>query len=350
MSASMSSPVVLIPAYEPDARLVQLVGDLVGDHRANQVVVVDDGSGPHYASLFRAAAALGATVLIHPENHGKGAALKAGLAHVRETWPGRDVVCADSDGQHLVDDILRVADRLAGRDSHEPGPIVLGARSFTGDVPLRSRVGNEATRLFVRIGSGLRLRDTQTGLRGYPASLIGWLLSVPGDRFEYEMAVLLRAHAESRPIVEVPTSTVYLDGNASTHFRPIVDSARVYAPLLRFFGSSLLAGILDVVGLLAVMALTGDLLVSVVAARLVSATVNFCVNRRLVFGSSGPIGRAAARYATLVVSLAAANFVLMWTLTAGGLALGAGQARHRGHALRDQLRSAEPTGLPARRG
>lgn len=324
--------IVLIPAYEPDQSLVTLVAELRGAvaHRGHHptltapppdVVVVDDGSGPAYSSTFAQAAASGATVLTHRVSRGKGAALRTGLAHIRDTYPGQDVVCADSDGQHLVADIRQVADRVATRRPGEQGAIVLGSRSFGGAVPTRSRFGNEATRWFVRIASGLRVRDTQSGLRGYSAELIDWLLGVPGDRFEYEMTVLLRAHAERRPIVEVPIATVYLDGNAGTHFRPLVDSARVYAPLLRFVASSALAGVLDVVGLLILMAWTGNLLASVVGARLLSSTVNFLVNRRAVFDSQAPLGRSAARYAALAITLVAANYALLWSLLVLGLPL-----------------------------
>ena len=315
--------IVLIPAYEPDERLPALVQDLTATARPLTVVVVDDGSGPRFGPVFAIVRRLGATVLTHPANRGKGAVLRTGLAHIRTTHPGQDVVCADSDGQHLVADILAVADRLVltGAESERQRPIVLGTRQFVGRVPARSRIGNEATRWFVRLSAGLRLRDTQTGLRGYPAELLTWLLDVPGDRFEYEMAVLLRSHAEGRPIVEVPIETVYHEGNAGSHFRPVADSARVYAPVLRFAGSSLLAAVLDVVGLMILMALTGDLLASVVGARVLSATVNFTVNRRLVFASSAPVVRSAARYLGLAAALLAANYALMWLLTSAGLAL-----------------------------
>jgi putative flippase GtrA len=162
---------------------------------------------------------------------------------------------------------------------------------------------------------------TPRPLRGYPADLIDWLIAVPCDRFEYEMTVLLRAHAAHRPIVEVPIATVYLDGNRGTHFRPLADSARVYAPLLRFVGSSMLAAVIDVVGVLLLMWLTGSLLLSVVGARLASASVNFTVNRRLVFGSDSPVGRAATPYPALATALVAANYALMWSLTGVGLGL-----------------------------
>ncbi|MGV1006122.1 MAG: GtrA family protein, partial [Candidatus Nanopelagicales bacterium] len=201
--------------------------------------------------------------------------------------------------------------------------MVLGARQFAGAVPFRSRLGNEATAWAVRFTSGLRLADTQTGLRGYPAALLPWLLSVPGDRYEYELSALLAAQAQGIRIVELPIETVYHDGNAGSHFRPLADSARVYAPLLRFAASSLAAAVIDFVGLLALMAATGNLLMAVVGARVISATVNFAVNRRLVFRQprSASLTSAASRYAALAIGLLICNFLLMWTLTSLGLAL-----------------------------
>ena len=101
--------IVLIPAYEPDDRLPELVADLTATARQVSVVVVDDGSGPRFGPVFASVRRLGATVLAHPANRGKGAALRTGLAHIRMTHPGQDVVCADRDGQHLVADILAAA-------------------------------------------------------------------------------------------------------------------------------------------------------------------------------------------------------------------------------------------------
>ena len=83
--------IVLIPSYEPDIRLVRLVESL-RMVRGLRVLVVDDGSGPAYAALFAAVAALGATVLVHEVNRGKGAALKTGFSHALATWPGESLV------------------------------------------------------------------------------------------------------------------------------------------------------------------------------------------------------------------------------------------------------------------
>lgn len=309
--------IVLVPAYEPDHRLVVLVRLLRASAPHLTVVVVDDGSGRAYERPFDEVAAQGCTVLRHAANLGKGAALRTGFAHVLRHHPGADVVCADCDGQHTLVDVLRVAEKVASTRA-----TVLGVRGFTGVVPLRSRVGNAVTSRLFALATGHRLQDTQTGLRGYPADRLPWLLRVPGERFEYELAVLLRTVRDRSPVVEVPISTVYLEENASSHFRPVLDSVRVYVPLLLFAASSLLAFAVDTAALLAVHALTGSLLVSVVTARGVSSVANFITNRSVVFARSALPWRAAAvRYFALVLALLGANYLLLAALTGTGLAL-----------------------------
>ena len=137
--------IALIPAFEPDGRLVELIRRL-----GRPAVVVDDGSGPAYAPIFDQVRALGAQVLTHTRNRGKGCALKTGFAFVRRHFPGVGVVCADSDGQHRPEDINAVAERVESSGA----PMVLGARRFTGDVPARSRFGNALTRKVFRLATG----------------------------------------------------------------------------------------------------------------------------------------------------------------------------------------------------
>lgn len=301
--------IVLIPAYEPDMKLIRLLDVIVETGGDIKVLLVNDGSGPEYDGLFDQAAALGCTVIGHTVNRGKGFALKRGFGYVERFFPGHDVVCADCDGQHSVVDVLRVASSIAAnRDA-----MVLGSRKFTGRVPLASRFGNAVTRVVFARCTGQRLYDTQTGLRGYPASMLRWLQSVHGERFEYELSVLLQAAEAGVTIQELPVETIYIEGNASSHFRPLVDSARVYAPLVRFSLSSLGAFAIDVAVLLAATALTGNLLVSVVAARVVSSTFNFVANRRLVFAHQHGRSSAAcaSRYFALVAAILLVNYGMM---------------------------------------
>lgn len=224
----MDGPIVLLPVFRPSGRLPELVLALRDAAPAAQVVVVDDGSGPSAASVLETAADAGAAVVRHPANRGKGRAVKTGLDHIADAYAGRDMITADADGQHSVADILRVADHTA-----LSGRITLGVRSFDTDVPLRSRVGNTLTRMLFRTATGHDVRDTQTGLRGHPAALLPWLRDVPGERFEYEMNVLLDAARDGHPVDQVETATTYLAGNASSHFGSLSDSVRIYRPLLR---------------------------------------------------------------------------------------------------------------------
>ena len=226
-------------------------------------------------------------------------------------------MCADADGQHTPADIAAVARRV-----HETGRMTLGVRAFTGSVPLRSRLGNSVTALLFRGATGWRLRDTQTGLRGYPAGELEWLLEVPGDRYEYELSTLLRSHELGMAVEEIEIATVYEPGNASSHFRPLRDSARIYAPLLRFTGASLASFVIDWIGVVVLHLLTGSLLTSVVGARLISGAANFFMNRRVFRAAPGTVGRTAVRYVALALALVAASYLALAALTGVGVPLG----------------------------
>lgn len=227
-------PVIVIPAVEPDGALVDLVAGL----RARSpfaLVVVDDGSTGRTAPIFQDVAAVpGCTVLIHPRNLGKGRALRTALAHVLAVHPGAPgVVTADADGQHAVEDVLRVTGCLLAR----PHALILGVRQFTRDVPARNRIGNGLGRRAVRLVTGVDLSDTQTGLRGIPAAWLPELIALRTERYAFEMEMLLWAYTRSVEIVEQPIRTLYA-GRVS-HFAPVVDSLRVGLILARFAASSL---------------------------------------------------------------------------------------------------------------
>ncbi|MGF0117476.1 glycosyltransferase [Promicromonospora sp. Marseille-Q5078] len=309
MTAS-APPIVVVPAYRPDATLPDLVRALAA-RGLPDVLVVDDGSGPAHAAVFDALARRGVEVLRHDGNRGKGAALRTAFARVLERHPGRDVVTADADGQHTPDGVRAVADRLAAGGAD----VVVGERELaSAGVPLRSRVGNALSGAAFRAATGLPVRDTQTGLRGFRAATLPWLLEVTGDRYEYELRVLLETSARGAVVASVPIETVYVDHNASSHFRPVRDSLTVMAPLLAFAVSGLLAFGVDAGALLALQAATGSLALAVVGARVLSAAVNFGVNRALVFGRSrrpAPVRESAARYAALALLLLAASYGML---------------------------------------
>ena len=309
---------VLIPAFQPDARLPRLILELHRADPSTKIVVVDDGSGQKFSDIFEASATAGAHVISYENNRGKGYALREGFTWIRDVAGDLSecVVTADADGQHTLNDIFRV-----GRTCTDTGKSVLGVREFVGHVPARSRIGNTATSALFWLATGWKLKDTQTGLRAFPVALLPALLEVQGDRYEYELRVLLHLAKFRHPVTQIPIETIYEAGNPTSHFRPLQDSARIWAPLLKFAASSGVATVIDYVLVLVLNALTGALFFPVIAARLVSASVNFAMNRRVFEATGVSLRRSALRYATLAVAVVAGSYTMLAVLTGIGMPL-----------------------------
>ncbi len=301
---------VLIPAFEPDERLIRLVTELKSKSDYN-IVIVNDGSDETFDYIFETVKNIGCTVLIHKINRGKGMALKTGFAYILDNGDKNSgVVTADADGQHLVDDIIRVANFIPASQKN----IVLGVRKFIGNVPLRSTIGNAITRAVFSLVSGEKISDTQTGLRGLPFSILPWLISLEGERFEYEMNMLLKAKAAGIKFTQVDIETVYIAGNMSSHFRTIRDSVRVYLPFFKFCFTGITSAVVDYVLLFVFQWLTGNLLIAVVVARVASSAVNYTINRYLVFVSAKKERKTLTEliyYYILVCILLALNYLLL---------------------------------------
>ena len=289
--------VVLIPAYQPNRSLIDLVAEL-SRSEVGHVVVVDDGSGPDYAEIFSAISrSVKVTVLEHAVNLGKGAALKTGINHVACRWPDAvGVVTADADGQHVPADVLRLTRTL----SENPRTLVLGSRRFEGDVPLRSRIGNSATRHVLRLLTGCSLRDTQTGLRGVPREMMPRLLKLDSQGYEFELDMLILCRQGNCRIMEIDVSTVYFDRNRKSHFHPVVDSMRIYFTLLRFLVAALLTAAIDYTVFAAVHFWGAPIHLSQTAARLVAMLFNYVAVRRAVFNSGQSHAEVMPKYVLLV--------------------------------------------------
>ena len=287
---------ILIPAYKPDDKLVALTDQLL-THDDLKLVVVDDGSGEAFRPVFEALDKR-VTLISYPDNKGKGGALKTGIRYIMDHMPECErLVTADADGQHRYADIRRVLDK----SEEMPGALVLGSRAFDGDVPLRSRFGNAMTRQVFAIASGVKVRDTQTGLRGFDRDGMRLFVDVPGDRDEYEINMLLTAARAEMPIYEVTIETVYLNDNESSHFNPLKDSLRIYACILKFACSSLICFGIDYVLFQLLRTFIPLTWVSNLLARIVSASVNFTLNKKLVFKGNEKTLPAVLKYAALAV-------------------------------------------------
>ena len=325
--------VVLIPAYKPQERLIGYVDDLAASG-FGRIVVVDDGSGDGFRPVFDE---LGTrpfcSVLRHASNRGKGVALKTGFAHIMERHGDAvGVLTADADGQHVCGDCVSVARAM----SVEGESAVIGSRSFAfGRIPFRSWIGNRWSSLSFALVLGRWLPDTQTGLRAFPASMLPQMLEAPGERYEYEMGVLMMLVRNRLPVKTVPIRTVYEDGNACSHFSPLKDTIRinrlVLADFFRFAGVSIASFVLDqglAWGFSAALHFAGVEKAGVIwasgfAARIVSSVFNFALNRSFVFKSGCGIGQAAWRYALLCVIVIVLSNAGVTALSFAGLPRGA---------------------------
>lgn len=222
-----SDCVVVIPAYQPTKKLTEMVMDLSESGYAT--LVVDDGSDRACLSIWQEIDSV-AAVLHHAHNQGKGAALKTAFCHIRDNMPDiKCIITMDADGQHLMSDMQKVA--LCSLKN--PGALVLGSRAFDQNVPLRSKLGNTITRFVFLCVARYKIQDTQTGLRAFDRSLLDYMLSTPGERYEYEMNVLLGCKENGISVLEVPIQTIYIDNNSSSHFNAVRDSAIVYKNILK---------------------------------------------------------------------------------------------------------------------
>ena len=299
---------VVIPAYRPGALLIPLLDALLAGG-ASHIVVVDDGSGPEFAEVFEEAGRRQRVhVMHHAVNLGKGAALKSGMNHALAEIPGLlGVVSADADGQHDPDDILRIAGLL----SQHPERLILGVRQWKERVPWKSRVGNLVTRMLLRLMVGQTLSDTQTGLRGIPAALIPHLLRIPAQGYEFELDMLITCKHQAHPILEEPIRTIYLEENRGSHFRPVVDSMRIYFLLFRFGALSFLTAVLDNVLFVAAFGSTGNIAQSQIAARLCAMTFNYLGARRMVFHSQQRHAVVLPKYVLLVAANGLVSYALI---------------------------------------
>ncbi len=322
MNQNIQAVMVLIPSLNPSQRLPQLV-DGLEEQGFTHIVVVNDGSKPECRPIFdRLRARASCTVLTHPVNCGKGAGLKTGLRYFqekREELGLAGVVTADSDGQHLPGDIARVAQALLDRPTH----LILGTRDFDEEnVPFKSRNGNKITTQVFRLLHGRTIHDTQTGLRGIPAGWMDQCIACKGDRFEYEINMLIDAARQGVPMEELPIQTVYFDANKASSFHAVRDSFRIYAAMLgsflRFSCSSLLCALLDqgLFALLRALAFSGlsasaGIWAATAVARVGSSLCNYALNRAVVFQSASDPRRSLIRYYLLAAAQLACSAALV---------------------------------------
>lgn len=295
------SLVVLIPALNPSDQLLMVVKTLAAHETVAQIILINDGSAPLYDETFQQAAAVAKVEFLqHATNLGKGAALRTGINHfLCHAPPHATLVTADADGQHLPEDIIAVG--LQARDKGRA--LIMGTRAFGGDVPCRSKFGNNMTRWVFRALLGKKINDTQTGLRVIPRCIMPQLLKIKACGYAFELEMLILAARNGVRIETFPIQTVYLHGNQSSHFKPVLDSVRIYLVFVRFIGPFLLSLILDLSLFALIWNVTRNLFISMAASRLTASSVSYFLNTRWIDHSPSSRRRSLIQYALYVLLL-----------------------------------------------
>lgn len=307
---------LVIPIFCPDGRVLPFLRNFK-ESDFGLFVVVDDGSGDKYKSIFDQIRALGFFhVISYPENKGKGHALKEAFRFVYGEHPEiHGIVTADGDGQHTYPDILRVRDALL----KHPFELVMGTRDFDSpNVPARSKGGNRFSAWYFHLFTGKTLKDTQTGLRGIPECLFPLAIDEVGERYEFEMNFVMDAAKETK-IFTIDIETVYENGNKTSHFRPFRDTCRIYRTPIIYILVALASWGIDLASFAVLSnfvfpdSLLYKVLICTISARLVSGLFNFLMNWKVVFPSKGGGGQKALRYFIMFV----VNMGLSFGLTYG---------------------------------
>ena len=300
----MDDIVIIIPAYKPDEQIMLEFIEKVKKH-FSKIVVVNDGSGEEYDEFFAKVREQGIAVLKHYVNLGKGRAIKTAFNYVLNNYENlTGVITADCDGQHYIEDIIKCANKL----KENPNKLIIGARNFDGkQVPFRSRFGNKMTRWIFGAFVGIKITDTQTGLRAFGKQTMMKFLGTAGERYEYETNMLIECKEKEIEIEEVPISTVYIRNNSLSHFDVLKDSCRIYKLFIKYIISALSSFLLDIllytfiVNLLPQIniGVITEIVIASILARIISSIYNFGVNSKVVFKSSNK--KSLSKYFILVV-------------------------------------------------
>lgn len=307
----MYKNIVIIPALNPSDSLKEYVESLVLGG-VEKILIVDDGSRAEVQPLFAQLANMDEVVVLHHAiNLGKGRALKNAFNYVLTHWGDgiSGVITADSDGQHTVEDVIKISNEL---DNQKEPALILGTRDFNEEiVPFKSKYGNKITSTVFWMLYGIKVADTQTGLRGIPKQYMYEYMDLEGERFEYEMNMLIYGALHKHQMDQQIIKTVYFDNNSETHFRPVADSLKIYKIIFRSFFryvfASLSASIIDLLGfhvLIVLLAAVKDsvaIMIATVIARIISSIYNFTMNRNVVFKSTGNQWHHLIRYYVLCV-------------------------------------------------
>ena len=212
---------IIIPAYNPNYKLVELIENLYKYNK--NILVINDGSSKESNKYFEKIKEK-CIILNSSENKGKGNALKKGFKYIVENEKSFiGVVTVDADGQHQIEDIIKIENEI----KDNPKKIILGYRDFDKEnVPFLNKISNKMMCFLNKKIYGYNIKDTQTGLRGIPRSYLKEFINIYGERYEYEYNVLKYIQLKNIEFCQIAINTIY-DKKIKSNYKKIIDSIKI---------------------------------------------------------------------------------------------------------------------------
>jgi glycosyltransferase involved in cell wall biosynthesis len=208
---------VIVPTYNNQKTLKKVL-DSILDFTTN-VIIVNDGSTDSTSEILKSYSQL--TQIHHPQNLGKGRALRNGFRKALEL-NFEYAITIDSDGQHFAADIPVFLEAIPD----EPNALLIGSRNMTQEnVPKKSSFGNKFSNFWFKFETGIKLDDTQSGFRLYPLRLLPKRFYT--NKFEFEIEVIVRAAWKGITVKNIPIQVLYDPAERVSHFRPFQDFTRI---------------------------------------------------------------------------------------------------------------------------
>lgn len=311
MKFNIKNLIIVIPAYNPTDVLLDLVNGLQKIGIQN-IICVNDGSKMSekiFQKLEQKITGEG-YLLKHAVNLGKGSALKTAFNHILNYLPDKTaIITMDADGQHTIPSVEKIIQAYTGKRE-----IILGARTMNSSqikIPLRSKLGNKMTKWIFRYLCNVNINDTQTGLRLYPMEILPEMLTVKGERYEYETNCLLYCKDNNIELKEVEIETIYENRNSTSHFNPLKDSIKIYSVILKYMCSSFLSVLIDYIVFFGISKHIENIFLMTYIGRVCSAIINFLINRKIVFKKDGNLVLQAVKYLALLLISGTVSAILV---------------------------------------
>jgi putative flippase GtrA len=298
---------LVIPAYKPNYNLIDLVYQLISISNVN-ILIVDDGSPNIYSQIFELIDEFNETLIIkNQKNLGKGASLKKAFRYLLRTYNKKinGVITADADGQHDAFDI----NKLILKSKKFSEALIIGTRNFSNkNIPFRSKFGNILTKEVFFVITRKFISDTQSGLRYIPKKIMVASLDIPYNQYDFEQEFLLRVATINSAVHYVTIKTIYKKENISSHFRPIIDSLRIYYVFIRHTLTSIFTSFIDYLAFIFCYFSTGSILTSIVTGRFISLIFNFTFSKKYVYKFSNLNNKITLKYLLIVVLMTTISY------------------------------------------